>query len=308
VLTGTAGLHVLASGGLPRDDVLRLIKDADGLLIRSSTTVDREMFEAAPRLKVIGRAGVGVDNVDLTEATAHGVAVTNTPDGNTIATAEYAFGLMLALLRHIPDAHSSLGSGKWDRKTYGGTELRGKTLGIVGLGRIGRALARRAAAFDMKIIAFDAFEAAREIANSEGLVFEWASLEQLFARADVISLHPSLTDDTRKMINAASLQRMKPGVFLINAARGALIDDSDLADALASGHVAGAAIDVYDEEPPPPDHPLLRAPHVIHTPHLAASTEEAQINVAIDAAQQVADALIKGDYRNVVNQQVLRKV
>ncbi len=301
MLTGTEGVHVLASGGLPREEVLRLIVEADGLLIRSTTTVDREMFEVAARLKVIGRAGVGVDNVDLAEATARGVVVTNTPDGNTIATAEYAFGLMLALVRHIPDAHTSLGSGKWERKSFVGMELRGKTLGIVGLGRIGRALARRAAAFEMTVIAYDAFEAAREIAQSEGLVFEWASLEELYACSDMISLHPSLTTETREMINAASLQRMKRGIFLINAARGALINDADLAAALVSGHVAGAAIDVYAEEPPPADHPLLHVPNVIHTPHLAASTEDAQINVAIDAAQQVADALIKGEYRNVVN-------
>jgi D-3-phosphoglycerate dehydrogenase / 2-oxoglutarate reductase len=301
VLASNPELDVLMPDAATREAVLAKIAGADGLLIRSATKVDREMLEAAPKLKAIGRAGVGVDNVDLPEATARGIVVMNTPDGNTIATAEYTFGILLAMLRQIPQAHQSMNEGRWDRKNFMGMELRGKTLGIIGLGRIGRAVARRALAFEMNVIAYDAYDAPREIARAEGLGVDLIPLEDLLAKADVITLHPSLEDTTRGMINKDTLGKMRRGVYLVNAARGGLIVDADLAKALKSGQVAGAAIDVYDQEPPKPDNPLLSAPNILHTPHLAASTEDAQITVAVDAAKLLARGLIENEYRNVVN-------
>ncbi|MBI5667490.1 MAG: phosphoglycerate dehydrogenase [Chloroflexi bacterium] len=299
-----AGLNVTAPGQMKRADTLAAIADADALIIRSATKADAELILAAPKLKVIARAGVGVDNVDLDAATKQGIAVMNTPEGNTIATAEHTFGLMLALARHIPQAHASMQQKQWDRKSYMGVELRGKTLGIVGFGRIGRAIARRAQAFDMKVIAHDPY-IPMDIAEDFGV--ELVSLDTLFARADFITLHSVITDETRHMVNRDSIARMKPGVRIINAARGALINEADLAEAIKSGHVAGAALDVYGEEPPPPDHPLVGLPNVIDTPHLAASTEEAQVAVAVEAAHLVVNALTKGEYKNVVNPEALRK-
>ena len=307
VLNEAEGIEVLVPDAANRDAVKEKIGSADALLVRSATKVDRDLMETASRLRVIARAGVGVDNVDLDEATARGIAVMNTPDGNTIATAEYTFGLMLALVRQIPQAHQSMNEGRWDRKAFMGLELRGKTLGIIGLGRIGRAVAKRAQAFEMNIIAHDTYEGAHEIARGEGTIFESVYLDDLYARADIITLHPSLAEDTKKMIHAQALAKMKRGVYLINAARGGLIVDADLAAALESGQVAGAAIDVYHEEPPPPGNPLLKAPNIVHTPHLAASTEDAQINVGVGAARLVVNALLNQDFRNVVNPAALEK-
>ncbi|MGQ9887633.1 MAG: hydroxyacid dehydrogenase [Aggregatilineales bacterium] len=297
------GFTVTAPGGMSRAETLAAVAAADALIIRSSTTADAELLAAAPNLKVIARAGVGVDNVDLAAATRQGIVVMNTPDGNTIATAEHAFGLMLALARHIPDAEFSMRSGKWDRKTFMGVELRGKTLGIIGFGRIGRAVAKRALAFEMVVITSDPYIPA-DVAEDFGV--ELVDLDTLYARSDFITLHSVITDETRNMINATSLAKMKRGVRIINAARGALIDERALAEAIKSGHVAGAALDVYSAEPPPADHPLVGLPGVVHTPHLAASTTDAQINVAIEAAQLVLDALQKGEYRNVCNPEVLK--
>jgi D-3-phosphoglycerate dehydrogenase len=302
LLRQASGITVTAPGGMSRADVLAAIPSADALVIRSATTADAELLAAAPNLKVIARAGVGVDNVDLPAATRQGIVVMNTPDGNTIATAEHAFGLMLALARHIPDSEISMRGGKWDRKSFMGVELRGKTLGIIGFGRIGRAVAKRALAFEMTVITADPYIAA-DVAEDFGV--ELVDLDTLYARADFITLHSVITDETRGMINAASLSKMKRGVRIVNAARGALIDERALAEAIASGQVAGAALDVYSAEPPPADHPLVGLPGVVHTPHLAASTADAQINVAIDAAQLVLDALQKGEYRNVCNPAVL---
>ncbi len=299
-----AGLNVTAPGQMKREETLVAIADADALIIRSATKADAELINAATRLKVIARAGVGVDNVDLDAASAKGIAVMNTPDGNTIATAEFTFGLMLALARHIPQAYDSLNAGKWDRKSYMGVELRGKTLGVVGFGRIGRAVAKRAQAFEMTVVAYDPFIPA-DFAQDLGV--ELVSLDDLYARADFITLHSLITDETRHMINRESLSRMKKGVRIVNAARGALIHEGDLAGAIQGGQVAGAALDVYEDEPPPPGHPLIGLPGVIDTPHLAASTEEAQVAVAIEAAQLVAAVLLKGEYKNVVNTSVLSK-
>lgn len=297
------GFTVTAPGGMSRAETLAAIPAADALIIRSATTADAELLAAAHNLRVIARAGVGVDNVDLAAATQRGIVVMNTPDGNTIATAEHAFGLMLALARHIPDSEISMRGGKWDRKTFMGVELRGKTLGIIGFGRIGRAVAKRALAFEMTVITADPYIPA-DVAADFGV--ELVDLDTLYARSDFITLHSIITDETRNMINAASLAKMKRGVRIVNAARGALIDESALAEAIRSGHVAGAALDVYSAEPLSADHPLVGLPGVVHTPHLAASTADAQINVAIDAARLVLDALQNGEYRNVCNPDVLK--
>lgn len=304
ILEAAEGIKVTAPGQMKREETLAAIADADALIIRSATKADAALINASTKLKAIARAGVGVDNVDLPAASAKGIAVMNTPDGNTIATAEFAFGLMLGLARHIPQAYGSMIEGKWDRKSYMGVELRDKTLGIIGIGRIGQALARRAQAFNMTVIAYDPYIPA-EVAQN--LRVELVSLDDLYKRADFISLHSLITDETRGMINAASIAKMKKGVRIINAARGALINDADLAEGIKSGQVAGAALDVYAEEPPPAGHPLIGLPGVIHTPHLAASSEEAQVAVAVEAAQLIVGVLTRGEYKNVVNSDVLKK-
>ena len=298
ILTAVPEFSVKAPGGMTRAETLAAIGKAHALIIRSATTVDAELLAAAPALRAIARAGVGIDNVDLAEADARGIVVMNTPGGNTISTAEYTFGLLLALARNIPQGHSSLASGAWERAAFGGVEILGTTLGIIGMGRIGREVAARAAAFGMTCIGFDPFVDAAS-AQSAGIE-KLATLQQLCARADFLTLHALVTPETRHMINAASLAQMKPSVRIINAARGALIDDAALAAALQSGQVAGAAVDVYPAEPPPADYPLLNLPNVIHTPHLAASTDGAQITVAVEAAELLRDGLLHGDWHNVV--------
>ena len=306
ILSGINGLEVTAPGNMSREDTLAAIPHAHAIIIRSSTKADAALLAAAPQLRAIARAGVGVDNVDLDAATAQGIIVMNTPGGNTISTAEHTFGLMLALARHIPQGDASLRAGHWDRKAFTGVELKGKTLGIVGMGRIGREVARRAVAFGMIVIGYDPYVDA-ETAQSAG-IRKVDTLNELYAEADFITLHTTITGETRALINADSIARMKPGVRIINAARGPLIDDQALAQAITDGHVAGAALDVYEFEPPPHDHPLIGLKTVISTPHLAASTSDAQVNVAIEAAELVRDALLHGIYQNVVNQAVLERV
>ncbi len=298
-----AGLKVTAPGQMKREETLAAIADADALIIRSATKADAALINASTKLKAIARAGVGVDNVDLDAASAKKIAVMNTPAGNTVATAEFAFGLMLALARHIPQSFVSMQGGKWDRKSYQGVELRGKTLGIVGYGRIGQAVGKRAAAFDMSVVAYDPFIPADTIRK---IGAEPVTLDELFAKSDFISLHSVITEATRGMINATNIAKMKKGVRIVNAARGALINDADLAEALKSGQVAGAALDVYNEEPPPAGHPLIGLPNVIDTPHLAASTDEAQVAVAIEAAELIVAALQKSEFKNVVNADALK--
>ncbi len=300
LLEQAEGITVTAPGSMEREEALAAAASAVGLIVRSSTRVDAEMLSAAPKLRVVVRAGAGVDNVDLDAATARGVIVMNTPGANTISTAEHTFALMLALARHIPRAHQSLAEGRWDRKQYEGVELSGKVLGIIGLGRVGRAVARRALAFGMRVLAYQ--PNAHEPCDG---VQEVKTLDELFREADFISLHPSLTDQTRSVINAETLAKMKPGVYLINTARGGLVVEEDLADAIRRGHVAGAALDVYSSEPPSPDNPLIGLPNVVHTPHLGASTTDAQRAVAVQAAEQMIDALLRGEYRHVRNQAVL---
>jgi D-3-phosphoglycerate dehydrogenase / 2-oxoglutarate reductase len=297
-------LPFTAPGQMKREDAIAALPDADALIIRSATKADADFLSHAAKLKVIARAGVGVDNVDVAEATRRGIVVMNTPDGNTISTAEHTFALMLALARQIPQAHASLVAGRWDRKLFMGLELRGKTLGVVGFGRIGRAVAKRAIAFDMNVVAFDPYIPA-DVAADLGVTL--VTLDELFAQADFVSFHTLLTDETRAMINAESLTKMKRGVRLVNAARGALINEADLATALKTGHVAGAALDVFQNEPVEEGNPLIGLDNVVHTPHLAASTEDAQTVVAVEAAQLVADALLRGQYKNVVNADALKR-
>jgi D-3-phosphoglycerate dehydrogenase len=306
ILNQRPDVTVQAAAKMDRSEVMALIANVDALIIRSATKVDRAMLEAAPKLKLVGRAGVGVDNVDLQAATERGVVVMNAPDGNTIATAELAFALMLSLIRHIPRAHASLQSGQWDKKSFLGTELNGKTLGVIGFGRVGRAIAKRAQAFNMAVVAYDPYVPA-EVIKQGGVTP--VTLDELYARADFITLHALVNAESKHMINADSIAKMKKGVRIINAARGALIDDAALAQALKDGKVAGAAIDVWEPEPPPKDNPLLAGlSNVVTVPHLGASTVEAQDAVAVQIAEQALDALFKSEYNNVVNSAVLSKL
>lgn len=301
LLSAAPNVTIQAAAKMSRDEVIAAIPNADALIIRSATRVDAAMLDAAPKLKLIGRAGVGVDNIDLKAATARGVIVMNAPDGNTIATAELAMALMLSVARFIPAAQASMVAGQWDRKSFTGTELRGKTLAVIGFGRVGRAVAKRALAFDMNVIAFDPY-----VTDETGKTFgvEMVTLDDLYARADYITLHAQLTNDNTHLINAESIAKMKKGVRIINAARGPLIDEAALAAGVKSGQVGAAGIDVYAEEPPEPGNPLIGVKNIVHTPHLGASTVEAQDEVAVQIADQTLDALFKGAYKNVVNPDV----
>ena len=284
--------------GLSADELTAIIGDYDALIVRSGTQVTHDVLEHAHRLRVIGRAGMGVDNVDVNAATQRGIIVMNTPAANSIATAEQALALMLAATRHTAAAHQSMAEGRWDRKLYAGTELSGKTLGIIGYGRIGRLVATRAQAFGMDVLAYDPY-VSEEVARDTGITL--VNLTDLLPAADYVSLHVPSTPDTENLINAESIAIMKDGVVIINAARGSLIDEAALAEALQSGKVRAAGIDVYRREPPNEDHPLIGMPNVVHTPHLGASTAEAQRDVSAQIAEQVLDALRGTDIRNAVN-------
>lgn len=294
-----AGIEVDERPGLTGPALEAALREADGVIVRSGTRLTASLLEAAPRLRAVVRAGVGVDNIDVAAATRRGIVVMNTPSGNTVSTAEHTLALLLALARHIPAADASVKQGRWERSKWVGTQLAGKTLGIVGLGRIGREVARRAAAFDMKIIGFDPFLTAERAAQMG--VEAMPTLDTLLERCDILTLHVPLTDETRHMIGPRHLARMKPGAWLINCARGGLVDEKALGEALASGHIGRAALDVFEVEPPPPDHPLLRVPNLLCTPHLGASTVEAQRCVAMEAAQLMADFLSRGIVQFAVN-------
>lgn len=285
--------------GLKGEDLLAAIPAYDALIVRSETKVTEAVLEAGRNLKVVGRAGVGVDNIDLQAATRRGIVVVNAPLGNTLSAAEHAIALMLALARHIPEANASLKAGEWKRSKFLGVELRGKTLGVVGLGQVGTEVARRARGLEMRVLAFDPF-VAEDRARSVGVELA-ASLEDLFSRSDFVSLHAALTPATRNMINAELLAKAKPGLRLINTARGGLVDAAALRAAVDDGRVAGAAIDVFAEEPPPPDNPLLHSDRIIVTPHLGASTTEAQERVAVDVAEQVLTVLRGAPAQYAVN-------
>lgn len=275
------------------------LKGAHGLVVRSATKVREELLAAAPELRVIGRAGVGVDNIDLDAATERGVAVMNAPAGNTVSAAELTLALILAMARKVAEADASMRSGAWDRSRFKGVELRGRTLGLVGAGRIGSEVAKRCRAFGMKVVAFDPYLSAE---RADDLHVERADdLQTVLSRADVLSLHVPLTESTRGMIDAEALGRMKKGAFLVNVARGGVVDEAALADALASGHLAGAALDVYGSEPPEEGSPLRSAPNLVLTPHLGASTSEAQELVATEIAEGVRAALAEGDLSRALN-------
>ena len=277
------------------------IANADGLVVRSATKVNAALLEKAPKLRVVGRAGVGVDNVDMDAATRRGILVMNTPGGNAISVAEHTLALMLGLARSVPQASASIHAGKWEKSAFSGTELRGKTLGLVGFGRVGTEVARRALALGMKVLAYDPYvmpAAARE------LEVEMLTLDEVLQRSDIISLHSSLSPTTEKMINAAAIAKMKKGARIINCARGELIDEAALADALRSGHLGGAALDTFAQEPPK-NSPLIGMSNVIATPHIAGSTREAQEEVGTAIAQQVRDYLADGVIRNAVNMPAL---
>lgn len=293
-----AGFLVEKRTRLGSTELRHALSGCAGLVVRSETKVTADLMDSATALRVVGRAGVGVDNIDVPAATERGIVVMNAPDGNTITTAEHTIALLIALARRVPQANSSLKSGHWDRKSFIGVELQGKTLGVVGLGRIGRTVAARARAFGMKIVAFDPFIASEQARDLE---IELAPLDELFASADFITIHTPLTAETRGVIGRDAFARMKQGVRIINCARGGLVDESALYDAIKAGTVAGAALDVFVQEPPAADHPLLLLDEVIATPHLGASTAEAQEGVAFTVAEQMRDYLLSGALRGAVN-------
>ncbi len=273
------------------------LADADALFVRSAVKVTKQVLEKAPRLKVVGRAGVGVDNVDLDAATSAGVLVMNTPGGNAISVAEHTLALMLSMARSIPDASASTKSGKWEKKKFLGNELRGKTLGVVGLGSIGREVVRRAKAFEMSIVGHDPYVSSQAASD---LGISLVTLADLYRRSDFITVHVGLTPETEHMLNAAAFAQMKPGARIVNCARGELVHEKDLLAALTSGHLAGAALDVFEKEPPG-EAPLFQIPGVVATPHIAGSTEEAQEIVGVRIVEQVVQYLNGGVALNAVN-------
>ena len=293
-----AGFMVEKRTGLAPEALREALAESEGLVVRSETKVTANVMDDAKSLRVIGRAGVGVDNIDVAAATARGIVVMNAPDGNTITTAEHTIALLVALARNVPQANSSVKAAKWDRKRFIGAELQGKTLGIIGLGRIGRAVAVRAGAFGMKIVAHDPFIAAEQARDLE---IETTSLDEVFSRADFLTVHTPLTNETRGIVGRDAFRKMKNGARIINCARGGLVDEKALDEAIRSGKIAGAALDVFEQEPPPANHPLLSLDQVIVTPHLGASTTEAQEGVAFTVAEQVRDFLLTGALRGAVN-------
>jgi len=291
------GVEVDEKPGLSKDELKAIIGEYDGLAIRSATKVTKELLEAADNLKVVGRAGIGVDNVDIPAASAKGVVVMNTPFGNSITTAEHAIALMFALARELPQADASTQSGKWEKNRFMGVELTSKTLGLIGAGNIGSIVAERALGLRMKVVAYDPFLTPERAMD---LGVEKVTLNELLKRADFITLHTPLTDQTRNILSREALAKTKKGVRIINCARGGLIDEAALKEALESGHVAGAALDVFVEEPAKAN-PLFGTPGLVATPHLGASTTEAQVNVAIQVAEQMSDYLIRGGVTNALN-------
>ncbi|MEA3328206.1 MAG: phosphoglycerate dehydrogenase [Candidatus Omnitrophota bacterium] len=290
-------LEVNVKTGLSPEELKIAIKDYQGIIIRSKTKLTADIIDNAKLLKVIGRAGVGLDNVDVTQATKKGIVVMNAPGGNTVSTAEHTMSMILALSRNIPQANSSLRKNKWDRKKFMGVELYGKILGIIGLGRIGSEVVKRALSFGMEITAYDPY---CSVERAKGLKVKLTELKEVFRQADYITVHTPLIKETKHLISKKEIGLMKKGVRIINCARGGIVDEQALLKGLKSGKVAGAAMDVFEKEPPI-DNPLLKLDNVIFTPHLGASTEEAQVNVAVDIARQMADALLDRGIKNAAN-------
>ncbi len=298
LLARTPGIEVVNCAGKPREELERALERAHALIVRSETRVTADLLNRAPLLRVIARAGIGVDTIDVHAATRRGIAVMNAPGANTVSAAEHAMGLLLALVRHIPWAADSMRRGEWDRKQYEGTELRGKTLGIVGLGRIGGHVAAIARAFGMTVVGHDPYLPPERAAELQVKILP---LDQMLAVADVVTLHVALTDQTRHLINAERLAQMKSSAVLVNTARGELVDEAALAAAITGKRIAGAAVDVFAQEPLPADSPLRKLDRVILTPHLAASTAEAQDRVSQEISTAVRDALLEGDLSTAVN-------
>ncbi len=292
-----AGIEVDVKTGLDKEELLQIIPEYDGLVVRSATKVREDLMDAATNLKVIGRAGIGVDNIDTDAATTRGIVVMNTPGGNSMAAAEHALSLMMSLARHIPQACKSLKEGKWEKSKFVGIELYQKTLGIIGLGNIGRIVAGKANGLGMSVIGYDPFVTS-EKASKIGV--ELVSLDELFAQSDFITIHVPKTEDTAGLINKKTIAKMKDGVRLVNASRGGVIVEEDLEEALKTGKIAAAALDVFQNEPPE-GCPLVELDNLICTPHLGASTGEAQEKVAVSVARQVSDYLLKGTITNAVN-------
>ena len=291
------GIDVDLKPGLSPAELRAIIGEYDGLAVRSTTKVTKELLAAATRLKVVGRAGIGVDNVDIRSATARGIVVMNTPHGNTITTAEHAIAMMFALARQIPEASGSTKAGKWEKNRFLGVELTAKTLGLIGCGNIGSIVADRAIGLKMRLMAYDPYLSEKKALD---LGVEKVDLDTLLARADFITLHTPLTDATRNILSRDALAKTKPGIRIINCARGGLVDEAALADAIRSGHVAGAALDVFETEPAT-DSPLFGLENVVCTPHLGAATAEAQENVALQVAEQMSDFLLTGAVANAIN-------
>ncbi len=298
VLEQASGIEVLNRPGISPGELLELIEDIDGLVIRSNTKVTAELLEAASSLRIIGRAGIGVDNVDVAAATRRGIVVANTPEGNNIAAAEHAIALIVSLARHIPKATASMKAGKWEKRKFQGMELFNRTLGVLGAGNIGRYVVARAKGLGMKVIVHDPYLTAEAAARLE---VERVEFDEMMSRADILTVHVPKTKETTGIIDREAFAKAKPGLLVINAARGGIVDEEALLEALDSGQVGAAGLDVFDEEPPPPGHPLVNHPNVICTPHLGASTDQAQINVAIAVAEQLRDFLLHGEIRNSIN-------
>ena len=293
-----AGFTVEKRIKLPPEELAAALQDSDGLIVRSETKVPADLMDQLPKLRVIGRAGVGVDNIDVKAATARGIVVMNAPDGNTITTAEHTIALLVSMARNVPQAHAKLQTGAWDKKSFVGVELNGKILGVIGSGRIGRHVAKIAKGFGMTILAFDPFVS---VEQAKDFGFETGTLDDVFSRADFLTIHTPVTDETRNIIGREAFAKMKQGVRIVNCARGGLVDETALLEAIENGTVAAAALDVFSTEPLPNDSPLLGNPKIITTPHLGASTTEAQEGVALTVAEQMRDFLLSGELRNAVN-------
>jgi len=299
LLEETPGLEVVNKSGLKPAEVREELKEADAIIVRSATKLTSELLEGQQRLKIIVRAGVGVDNIDLAAATRQGIIVSNTPAGNTTSTAEHTIGMLLALVRNIGPASHSMREGKWDRKSFTGTQLAGKTIGVVGLGRIGLSVARRCRGLEMNVLGYDPF-LSPEKAAEQGVEL-YRDIDAMLPGCDFITVHTPLSDDTRGIINAKRMAAMKKGVRIINCARGGIVDENDLADAIEKKHVAGAAIDVFVNEPPKDDCRLPKLPQVLSTPHLGASTDEAQEQVAVEAAEIISAFFARNEVRHAMN-------
>ncbi len=311
ILSAHPEISVEVKVGLKGGDLAAAVKGVHAIAVRSATKITAEVVEAADQLKIVGRAGAGVDTIDVPACSKKGVLVVNTPGGNSITTAEHALFLLFSLVRHIPQATASVKAGKWEKKKFNGTEIFGKTLGVIGLGAIGRIVADRALGMRMKVVACDPMikhdAPPKHVIDLIAMGIEIVSFDELLRRSDMVTVHAPLMPETKNMIGDAQLSMMKKGVFLVNCARGGIVDEAAALKALDDGTLAGLALDVFVEEPPPADHPLLKHERVICTPHVGASTNEAQEKVAIDVAEQIAAFLLKGEIGAAVNRDALKR-